>query len=293
MRRRSVPLVVVVALVLGAGLATWALERGAARPLSSGSGSRVVAASLRSRALGGTLGMAVYLPPGYSDDRRRYPVIYFLHGLPASPVVYRNVGFLVTTLDSLSGRAILVAPQGARDGDSDPEYLDWGPGRNWETAIAKEVPAYVDAHFRTIASRRGRALVGLSAGGYGAVQLALHHLSDFSVVESWSGYHHPTNPAGTAPLDLGSPSANARASAHALVPVLRRAFRLRPTYFAFYVGKGDTRFRAENEQLHDELQRAGVPHVFRLYPGGHEQRVWTSHARAWLALALDHLARAR
>ena len=63
---------------------------------------------------------------------------------------------------------------------------DWGPGRNWETAIAKEVPAYVDGRFRTIADRRGRALVGLSAGGYGAVLVALHHLSDFSAVESWS-----------------------------------------------------------------------------------------------------------
>ena len=39
------------------------------------------------------------------------------------------------------------------------------PGRRWETAIAKEVPGFVDHHFRTIASRRGRALVGLSAGG--------------------------------------------------------------------------------------------------------------------------------
>jgi putative tributyrin esterase len=292
-RARPVPFVV-AALVLGAAFATWALERGAARPVSGSgtTGSRVIDTSFRSRALGGRLGMAVYLPPGYSTARR-YPVIYFLHGLPASPVQYRQVGFLVQTLDGLSRPAILVAPQGARDGDTDPEYLDWGPGRNWETAIAKEVPAYVDAHFRTIATRYGRALVGLSAGGYGAVQLALHHLQDFSVIQSWSGYHHPTNPAGTAPLDLGSPAANARASIHTLVPQLRRAFRLRPTFFAFYVGKGDTRFRDENEQLHLELQRAGVPHVFRLYPGGHEPSVWTAHARAWLVLALDHLARAR
>ena len=66
-----------------------------------------------------------------------------------------------------------------------------------------------------------------------------------------------------------------------------------PTFFAFYVGRGDRRFRAENEQLHDELLSAGVPHLFRLYPGAHEQRVWTAHARAWLALALEHLTRAR
>jgi S-formylglutathione hydrolase FrmB len=43
------------------------------------------------------------------------------------------------------------------------EYLDWGTGRNWETAIAHELPRYVDARYRTIRDRRGRAFVGLSA----------------------------------------------------------------------------------------------------------------------------------
>ena len=123
--------------------------------------------------------------------------------------------------------------------------------------------------------------------------LALHHLPDFSVVESWSGYGHPTNPAGTAPLRLGSAAANRRANAHTFVPQLRRAFRLRPTFFAFYVGRGDARFRSENERLHDELRAARVPHRFRLYPGAHEQGVWSAHARSWLALALRHLASAR
>ena len=186
--------------------------------------------------------------------------------------------------------AILVAPQGARDHDSDPEYLDWGPDRNWQTAVGQELPRFFDRHFRTIPNRHGRALVGLSAGGYGATLLALHHLEAFSVVEPWSGYFHPTNPAGTARLDLGSRAANARASAHTYVRTLRRAFRRRPTFFAFYVGRGDTRFRAENLRLHRELLAAGVPHLFRQYPGAHAQTVWSAHATAWLRLTLDHLS---
>jgi enterochelin esterase-like enzyme len=36
-----------------------------------------------------------------------------------------------------------------------------------------------------------------------------------------------------------------------------------------------------------------VPHLFRVYPGGHEQRLWQAHATAWLRLAVDHLAAAR
>jgi putative tributyrin esterase len=289
MRRRRLLAAGALFVAAVAGSLALALEPGMTRPLHA----RLLDVSFRSQALAGRVGMEVYLPPGYSTSRTRYPVIYFLHGLPASPVSYRNVSLLADALEALHAQAILVAPQGARDNDKDPEYLDWGPGRRWETAIAKEVPGYVDRHFRTIANRRSRALVGLSAGGYGAVLLALHNLSDFSVIESWSGYQHPTNPAGTQPLDLGSAAANARASAHSFVPVLRRAFRKLPTFFAFYVGSRDARFRSENARLNAELTDAHVPHLFRIYAGAHEQALWSAHARAWLGLALRHLAAAR
>ena len=60
----------------------------------------------------------------------------------------------------------------------------------------------------------------------------------------------------------------------------------------FYSRLGwQVRFRDENLQLDRELSSAGVPHVFRVYPGGHEQAVWTKYAPAWLSLALDHLAK--
>ena len=248
--------------------------------------------SFASKALKGRIGFDIYLPPGYSSTSARYPVVYFLHGLPASASAFRGTGTIAKAIDAARRPAILVGPQGARDGDSDPEYLDWGTGRNWETALGRELPRYVDAHFRTIRGRRGRALVGLSAGGYGAVLLAIHRLDAFSVIESWSGYFHPTDPSGLHALDLGSPAANRRASAHSFVRSLRGAFSRRPTFFAFYVGQQDDRFRDENVQLHRELAAARVPHVFELYPGGHEQALWNRHAPAWLRLALDHLSRA-
>jgi S-formylglutathione hydrolase FrmB len=243
-----------------------------------------------SPAVKGRLGLGIYLPAGYASSRERYPVVYFLHGLPASPTSFRGADFLARALHASGRKAIIVAPQGARDNDSDPEYLDWGSGRNWETAITRDIVGYVDSHYRTIPERRGRALVGLSAGGYGAVILALHHLEAFSVVESWSGYFHPTDPQGIHALNLGSRSANANASAHAFVKTMRPAFARRPTFFAFYVGRGDERFRAENLRFDRELSAARVPHVFRVYAGGHEQSMWSSHAQAWLALAVDHLA---
>jgi enterochelin esterase-like enzyme len=64
----------------------------------------------------------------------------------------------------------------------------------------------------------------------------------------------------------------------------------RKTYIAFYIGRSDKLFYDENETLNQELSKAGVPHVFRAYAGGHDQRLWQRYAAAWLALALVHLA---
>jgi putative tributyrin esterase len=273
-----------------AGLAAGVLIAAAAHAHSVAVEPPVVDTSFASRALKGRLKVAVYLPVGYGRDGKRYPVVYFLHGLPAGPSAYRGASFVAS---ALGDRAILVAPQGDRDGDSDPEYLDWGPGRNWETALGVELPAWVDAHYRTIPTRRARALVGLSAGGYGAFLIGLHHLDAFGAIESWSGYFHPTDPTGTQSLDTGSSARNQRASAHALLPSVKAALRLHPTLIGFYVGAGDTRFARENAVLDRELTEARIPHRYRVYPGGHEQTLWQAQAPRWLALALTRLGHAQ
>ena len=239
-------------------------------------------ATYRSKALDGTVHYAVYLPPGYGTSSLRYPVVYFLHGLPATQTAYRSIQPVAQALEQAGRQAILIGVQGARSDDTDPEWLDWGPGRNWETATAKELVKVVDARYRTIANRHGRVLIGISAGGYGATLIGLHNPGVFSVVESWSGYFHPTTPDGTKPLDLGSAGANARANAHTQLAKVRRL-----DYFAFYVGKGDSLFRSENERFAEELREAGISGVvFRVYPGGHGWSLWSAHAPAWLAAAL-------
>ena len=243
--------------------------------------SRDVDEAITSVALSGKVHARVFLPADYDDNpTRRYSVIYFLHGLPANADSYRANAWIADAL-ARTGQAILVLPQGARSGDPDPEYLNWGAGRNWETYIAKELPRYIDAHYRTIRARSGRAIMGLSAGGYGATIVGLHHPGTFSVIESWSGYFHPTDPTGTRPL-----AREPATSAHTLTSIVRRS----PTYFAFYVGRGDTRFLAENEQLDRELSVDHVPHVFEIYRGAHESSLWQTHAVTWLRLALRHLA---
>ena len=244
--------------------------------------NRALDEGIVSVALKGEAHARVILPAEYADNpTRRYPVVYFLHGLPGGSSSYRGNSWLVQAMESV-GPAILVVPQGARDSDTDPEYLNWGAGRDWETYIAQEVPHDIDAHFRTIRAARGRALVGVSAGGYGATVVGLHHPGVFSVIESWSGYFHPTDPTGMKALPRG-PAANVHRLVHDI--------QSRRTWFGFYVGRGDTRFAAENVELDHELSAAHVPHLFELYPGVHETSFWQAHARQWLGLALAHLAR--
>lgn len=276
MKRHSHAILVLLGLLLASATGATAAAVKTNRELDEG---------ITSVALNGRVHARVVLPADYADSHRRYPVVYFLHGLPADAHAYRGNGWVISALER-AGPAILVFPQGARDGDTDPEYLNWGSGRKWETYIAEEVPHYIDKHFRTISSRAGRAIVGVSAGGYGATILGLHHLESFAVVESWSGYFHPTDPTGTQPL-AREPATNA----HTLIGALRSSQRRRPTFFAFYVGRGDTRFLPENVQFDRELTTAHVHHVFEVYRGAHEPSLWASHADGWLALALAHLVK--
>jgi enterochelin esterase-like enzyme len=271
------------AVLACAAVLTAVAFRGAGTP------PREQESDLPSQAIAGRLHFVAYLPQGYDENTTRYPVVYLLHGLPAGSTGYRGVGFVEHALDATGSAAILVAPQGSTDSKRDPEYLDSGPGNRWDTAITSELVRTVDARFRTIASRTGRAIVGVSAGGYGAMHLTLRHLDLFGAVESWSGYFHPTDPTGTKPLDLGSATANAAADVHRQVRTSRARLKALKPFIAFYVGRGDSRFRAENEQLNLELSRAGIAHVFRLYEGGHDQRLWQAYAAPWLSLALAHL----
>jgi enterochelin esterase-like enzyme len=250
--------------------------------------SRVQDDHFHSVALDGTLHFEVYLPADYTTSTRRYPVVYFLHGLPSGATAYQGVGFVERALDQVGRPAILVAPQGARWNEPDPEYVDHGPGDGWETALARELPVIVDSLYRTIPARSARAIVGVSAGGFGAMHIGFAHLATFAVVQSWSGYFHPTDPTGTKAVDLG-PNNNVHRQ---LLATRAQLLRLH-TAVAFYVGDSDSRFAAENRQLNLELSRAGIPHVFRVYSGGHEQRLWQQNAAAWLSMALAHLAPAQ
>jgi S-formylglutathione hydrolase FrmB len=257
------------------------------------SASTLVTRQVHSRALEGTLRFGVWLPRSYArQPRHRYPVLYVLHGLPGDAASFQSLAFLVPLLDRLEPQAIVVFPQGARSDAPDDEYQDLGPGRDWETALTSELPAAVAARYRTLPGRNARGIVGISAGGYGAIILGLHHLARYAVIESWSGYFHPTTPDGSAPMRFARPGKAAAADAHRLVPGLASKLRQNPTLIGFFSGAADPYpgFTAENRAFDRELTAAGVPHRFAIYPGGHDVQLWLAHARDWLAQAFAALA---
>src|ERR687887_2417734 len=152
--------------------------------------------SVTSAALGGrTQPIYVYLPPGYDrNPERRYPVLYLLHGFPGRPLAFLNTVRAGVVEDELVARGlarpvILVMPFGSTGTFTDKEWVDGvRPHEGWETFVARDVVRAVDVRYRTIATGAGRAIGGLSEGGYGAINIALHHPGEFHVAESWSGY---------------------------------------------------------------------------------------------------------
>jgi enterochelin esterase-like enzyme len=234
----------------------------------------------------------VYLPAGYGTSTRRYPVIYLLHGLPAGPQTYTESGFVASVVAKGSRPAIVVAPQGARSDNSDPEYLDVGPTENWPQAFSHDLTRCIDARFQTIPRRSGRALIGFSAGGFGAMNIGLRYLDTYGAVESWSGYFEATDPSGLHILNLGSAAANAQAR----VPrgaALARAVARHPTFIGFYVGRQDTRFLADDRAFDAALRDEHIRHTFAVYPGGHTVALWEQEAPLWLGRALGALAQER
>ncbi len=119
-----------IATLLAVGAAALVLaELSAGRAALAGT---ISYSSFRSKSLGGVDHYSIYLPADYDMGATRYPVVYFLHGLPASATAYRSIQPVVQALEQTRREAIVVGVQGARNGDTDPEWLDWvraGTGR--------------------------------------------------------------------------------------------------------------------------------------------------------------------
>jgi S-formylglutathione hydrolase FrmB len=175
------PVLVLLALALGATQMANAAAKAAA-----GHPERIVVHgdSLAGNLAGDTADrpVSVYLPPSYfRDTRRRYPVLYLLHGFTDSDSKWFG----------LEGKHFVNVPTAADEAVANgvPEMIIVMPNAlnryggsfyassvvigDWETFVTHELVRYVDAHYRTLARPESRGLAGHSMGGYGALRLGM------------------------------------------------------------------------------------------------------------------------
>lgn len=248
-----------------------------------------------SAALGGrTQDVSVYLPPGYSSSRaRRYPVFYLLHGFPGRPsgfLLALRVGVLedVYLARHHIRPLILAMPFGSTGSFTDKEWANGvRPHEAWETFVAHDVVHAVDARYRTIRSGRGRALGGLSEGGYAALNIGLHHPGEFHVLESWSGYERADN---LKSIFAGKPALLARNSPLHELGRAAAALRREHTFVWFYSSSKD-RLRKQNEKFEHLLLRARIAHRFFIVKGGHNFAVWRAETGPALIAAAGRIGR--
>lgn len=140
--------------------------------------------SIYSTAMRKSFKAVVIKPDAYAKGNTAYPTVYLLHGHGGA---FRNWIIKVPQLKKYADDygMIIVCPDGA--------YSSWyfdspvDSTMKFETYIAKEVPAYIDATYRTIKDRNARAITGLSMGGHGGLFLGFRHADSFSACGSMSG----------------------------------------------------------------------------------------------------------
>jgi len=146
--------------------------------------------TFHSKAVDGKVSYLIYLPPGYEKDKeRRFPVVYWLHGLANDQ---RHGAGFVRRLDAAikDGRApemIAVLPNGR----THSLYCDSPDGKTpVESMIIKDLIPHVDATYRTIDRRAARAVEGFSMGGFGAAHLGFKYPETFGLVSILAGSLH-------------------------------------------------------------------------------------------------------
>lgn len=170
---------------LAAGAALLALGAVAAAEAQP---AAVETVELHSPAVDRPLKYDIVLPRGYDDPTnagRRYPTLYLLHGEGRSFLAWREI--LESATDAGAPEMILVMPDA---GES--YYVNWarsddGRRDGWQDYLVEDVVGHVDAHYRTLAVREGRAIAGFGMGGYGALTVGLRNPDRFVSVGSQSG----------------------------------------------------------------------------------------------------------
>lgn len=160
--------------------------------------------------------VSVYLPASYKKDaKRRYPVVYFLHGFTDDDAKWYgyqkhwiNLPRIVDSVFAAGGaKEMIIVTPNAYTQYQGSMYSNSATTGNWEDYVAKELVAYVDAHYRTLPQVQSRGLAGHSMGGYGTMRIGQKYPEIFSSIYLLSpccmtpGNNLPNNPDAIAKVE--------------------------------------------------------------------------------------------
>ncbi len=254
--------------------------------------SRAECQSMRSAILGHPVGYCAILPPSYDTDKtRRFPVLYFLHGLGENEQILVTSGGMTLIEDLWDrgelGEFVIVTP--AADSSF---YINSLSGRvRYEDFLIQEFLPFIEKRYRIRPGREGRGIGGVSMGGYGALRLAFRHPSLFSAVSA-----HSAALVENLPAALTDDPMLLRALGNAFGSPPNAAFWDRNTPFAFartanlsglkiYFDCGaddELGFTAGTRALDNLLTSHHVPHEAHVYPGSHSWDYFAAHIAASL-----------
>jgi S-formylglutathione hydrolase FrmB len=259
--------------------------------------AEVRSSAFPSPSLGREVAYAVQLPPSYSRGEGRYPVVYVLHGLFESHAFWESRGLsgLVAELWSTGklAESVVVAVDGGNS------FFVNGPAGRYEDLVTRDLVAHVEAAYRVVPGPRGRALLGVSMGGYAALRIGLAQPQLFAAVGAHSAMlvaHPPTREDGAGRWQMsalnaafGDPIDPERWAAADPLRWAERADPKDAPALYFDCGSQDRfGFQAGARELHERLLGRGVPHEFALHPGDHGY----DYVRTVLPRSLAFLTRA-
>lgn len=215
----------------------------------------------------------VITPSVNHNEQARFPVTYLLHGYSGW---YANWIIRVPSLQQYADqfRMIIVCPEGKNNWYMDSPVND---SIRWETYIAKEIPAYVDAHYPTIAQRNARAITGLSMGGHGGLYLGLRNAGTFGACGSMSGGVdlRPFKKNWELNKLLGDSTHYAQHWEDYSVINLIDHYPKDTVAMMIDCGVDDFFFNV-NQALHKKLLSLKIPHDYITRPGRHDWKYWSN-----------------
>jgi enterochelin esterase family protein len=259
------------------------------------------ALSVPSAALGRDLPVYIYEPAPEVRTGQRLPVLYLLHGVGGHERDWADAGHLDEILDRAIAAGevppmFVVMPDGGNSwyvNNPDPG----GAGAMAE-ALSNDLPAFIDSHLPTLACRQGRAIAGVSMGGYGALLQAMDHPAFFAAAFTLSAALWAPMPEDEAerakrPTRMfrgafGTPLDWQRFNAQNVFPRLD-AYARDPNRTPFHLAVGSEDFpnlQAMNHRFVDILAEKGVSVPLKVDQGAHEWKLWSAQLPAalrWLA----------